>query len=69
MEPFIVNMNQILIKVVNGKSLHAVASTTMLAEQTQGYRISFELTKPVQSGFVGTMKLIINFVNSGLILH
>ncbi len=34
----------------------------MVAEQTQGYRISFELTKPVQSGFVGTMKLIINFL-------
>ncbi len=31
-------------------------------EQTQGYRISLALTKPVQSGFVGTMKLIINFL-------
>ncbi len=36
----------------------------MLAKQIQGYRISFELTKtkPLQSGFVGTMKLIINFL-------
>ncbi len=34
----------------------------MVAEQTQGYRISFELTKPVQFGFVGTIKLIIKFV-------
>ncbi len=40
----------------------------MVAEQPQGYRISFELTKPNQSqaGFVkikiGTMKLIINFL-------
>ncbi len=32
-------------------------------EQIQSYRIHFELTKPtLQSGFVGTMKLIINFV-------
>ncbi len=35
-------------------------------EQIQSYRISLELTKPLQSGFVGTMKLIIKFfVNSG----
>ncbi len=31
-------------------------------EQIQSYGISFELTKPLQSGFVGTMKLIINFL-------
>ncbi len=32
-------------------------------EQIQSYRISFELTiKPLLSGFVGTMKLIINFL-------
>ncbi len=31
-------------------------------EQIQSYRISFELTKPLQSGFVGTMKLIVNFL-------
>ncbi len=36
----------------------------MVDEQIQSYRISFELTKtkPLQSGFVGTMKLIINFL-------
>ncbi len=33
-------------------------------EQIQSYRISFwvDKTKPPQSGFVGTMKLIINFL-------
>ncbi len=34
----------------------------MIDEQIQSYRIRFELTKLVQSGFVGTMKLIINFL-------
>ncbi len=39
----------------------------MVDEQIQSYRIRFELTKPnqtkpLQSGFVGTMKLIINFL-------
>ncbi len=33
---------------------HQWAWAMMMAEQTQGYRISLELTKPVQSGFVGT---------------
>ncbi len=35
------------------------ACTMMLAEQTQGYRISLELTKPNQSSFTAT---IINFL-------
>ncbi len=35
----------------------------MVDEQIQSYRISWvDKTKPVQSGFVGTMKLIINFL-------
>ncbi len=35
---------------------------TMMIDEIQSYRIHFELTRPVQSGFVGTMKLIINFL-------
>ncbi len=39
------------------------ACNMMVAEQTQGYRISFELTKPNQfNQFVGTMKLVINIL-------
>ncbi len=37
-----------------------------VAEQTPVTGLVFELTKPVQYSFVGTMKLIINFVDSGL---
>ncbi len=33
-----------------------------MIDEIQSYRIHFELTRPVQSGFVGTMKLIINFL-------
>ncbi len=38
------------------------ACTVMVDEQIQIYRISFELNKPLQSGFGGTTKLIINFL-------
>jgi len=38
------------------------ACTMMVVEQTQGCMISFELTKPIQPGFVGTIMLIINFL-------
>ncbi len=35
----------------------------MVAEQIQSYRISWvDKTKPLQSGFIGTMMLIINFL-------
>ncbi len=34
----------------------------MVDKQIQSYRISFELTKPNQSGFVGNMMLIICFL-------
>ncbi len=44
-------------------SLPAEVCTMMVDEQIQTYRIRFELTtKPLQSGFVCTMKLIINFL-------
>ncbi len=38
------------------------ACTMMVVEQIQSYRISLELTKPNQSGFIATMKLIISFL-------
>ncbi len=38
------------------------ACTMMVDEQIQSYRIKVDKTKPLQSGFIGTMKLIINFL-------
>ncbi len=43
-------------------SLWNTTNTMMLDEHIQSYRISFELTKSLQSDFVGTMKRIINFL-------
>ncbi len=57
--------------IYNDSGYSPGACTMMVAEQTQGYRISFELTKPNQSN----LALLVTWswsstfsVNSGLIL-
>lgn len=33
-----------------------------VVEQAEGYEICFEMTKPIQLGFIGSMMLVINIL-------